>query len=160
MTDRLGVRWRRLIDDVYRLSSSYGYTFYRDGNHQNDFGAEATAWLPWFKDRCGSRPFYATYRFAMESYGHPSNLYRSTDRHSHTFGAYWRQGWGEGSWTMLGVEHVFFHDSRGGYEGNALVAEMEAYRRGNLSLVGDARVGTSTIRDQSYSAGLSGRYSF
>jgi tetratricopeptide (TPR) repeat protein len=158
-TDRLGVRWRRLVEDVYRLSASYGYTFYHDGNHQHDFGGEATAWLPWFKDRCGSRPFYATYRFALEAYQHPSGLYRSTDLHSHTVGTYWRQGWG-GAWTTLGYERSFLHDSRGSYEGNAGVMELEAYRRGDMSVTGNARFGTTTVRDESYSAGLSGRYSF
>ena len=159
VTDRLGARWRRLVEDSYRLSASYGYTFYRDGNHQSDFNGEATAWLPWFKDRCGSRPFYATYKFALEAYQHPSGLYRSTDLHSHTAGAYWRQGWG-GAWTTLGYEHSFLHDSRGAYEGNAGVVELEAYRRADLSVTGNARYGTTTVRDQAYSAGLSARYSF
>lgn len=159
VTDRLGARWRRLVEDSYLLSASYGYSFYRDGNHLSDFGGEATAWLPWLKDRCGSRPLYATYRFAMESYRHPSDLYRSTDLHSHTAGVYWRQGW-RGAWTTLGVEHAFFHDSRGAYEGNAGVLELEAYRRGTLSVTGNARLARTTVGDLSHSAGLTARLSF
>lgn len=161
VTDGAGLRWRRLVQDEYRLGASYGYSSYRDGNHEHDLGAEATAWLPWLKDFCGARPLYASYRFDAAGYGFPSGDYRSTDYHSHTLGAYWREGWGRGAWTTLGYEHSFFVDgSRGRYEANAGVLEIEAYRRGDLSLAGSARVGNSTVKDQSYSAGLKGRYSF
>ena len=160
VTDRAGLRWRRLVEDAYRLSASYSYASYRDGNHEHDASAEATAWLPWLKDRCGSRPLYASYRYDAASYRVPAADYRSTAYHSHTLGAYWRQGWG-GGWTTLGAEHSFLVDAnRGSYEGSAGVLEVEAYRRGGLSITGSGRVATSTVRDQSYSARLAGRYTF
>ncbi len=161
VTDRVGVRWRRLIEDKYRLSASYNYTAYRDGNALNDASAEATWWLPWLKDHCGSRPLYVSYNFASYQYRLASGNYLSTPGHSSTFGAYWREGWRGGSWTMLGVEHALLEDGvRGSYSGNAAVAEIEAYRRGDFSLRGNGRVGVSTVRDQAYSAGLNARYSF
>lgn len=160
MTDRLGLRWRRLVEDSYRLSSSYGYTWHRDGNRLHDFSGEASAWLPWLHDFCGSRPLSAAYRFDSEDYAVPADGYRSTDRESHTLGGYWRQGWSRGAWTTLGYEHSFVRDSRGHYEGRALLAELEAYRAGRLSLSAEGRVGNSTVRDESYSAGLRGRWSF
>jgi tetratricopeptide (TPR) repeat protein len=160
VTDGGGLRWRRLIEDTYRLSASGSYASYRDGNHEADLSAEATAWLPWLKDKCGSAPLYASYKFDAAAYRIPSPDYRSTDYHSHTLGAYWRQGWG-GTWTTLGYEHSFWVDgSRGAYQGNAALVEFEAYRRGSLSVTGNGRVGSSTVHDQSYSAGLTGRYSY
>ena len=160
-TDRAGVRWQRLIDDKYKLTSSYDDTLYRDGNALNAFDASATWWLPWLKDHCGSRPLYASYHLAVADYRLQSANYASTNAHSNTLGAYWREGWRGGTWTMIGVEHGFLTDGiRGSYEGNAAVAEMEAYRRGDFSLRGNGRVGVSTVRDQAYSAGLNARYSF
>lgn len=159
MTDRLGVRWRRLVDDSYRLSASYGYTWYRDGNRLHDFSGEALAWLPWFKDFCDSRPFYAAYRFDSEDYLVPGDGYRSTDREAHTLGVYARAG-RRGAWGTVGYEHSFVRDTRGHYEGRSWLAELEAYRRGDLSVSAQGRVGNSTVRDESYSAGLRGRWSF
>lgn len=160
MTDRLGLRARRLVEDVYRLTGSYGYVWHRDGNRLHDVNAEAVAWLPWLKDACGSRPLSAGYRFESQDYLVGADGYRSTDRRAHALGAYWRQGWGRGAWTMLGWEHSFLDDSRGGYEGNSYLAELEAYRGGDLSLTATGRVGVSTIRDESYSAGVNARWSF
>lgn len=161
MTDRLGLRWRHLVDDAYRLSSSYGYTWHRDGNRLHDFSGEATGWLPWLRDLCGSRPLSATYRFDSLDYTGPADGYRSTDRETHTLGAYWRQGWRRGTWTTVGYEHSFVRDFfRGHYEGRAVVGELEAYRAGSLSVSAEGRVGNSTVRDESYSAGLRGRWSF
>lgn len=160
VTDGAGLRWRRLVEDVYRLSASYGYQSYRDGNHEADVTAGATAWLPWLRDPCGSRPLFASYRFESAAYRVPSSDYRSTDYHSHTLGAYWRQGW-VGAWTTLGYEHGFYVDgARGAYESNAGILEVEAYRRGTLTVSGEGRVGSSTVKDQAYSAGLKGRWSF
>jgi hypothetical protein len=159
-TDRAGVRWRRLVDDVYRLGASYSYGSYRDGNHEHAVSADATAWLPLFKDLCGARPLYATYRYDAEAYRVPAANYRSTDQHSNTLGVYWKQGW-RGAWTTLGYEHSFLVDAnRGRYEGNAALLEFEAYRRGDLSVTGSGRVGASNLRDESYSARLAGRLSF
>lgn len=160
MTDRLGLRARRLAEDSHRLSASYGYVWHRDGNRLHDLSTEATAWLPWLRDACGSRPLYASYRYESLDFATDAEGYRSTDRRAHTLGGYWRQGWGGGAWTMLGWEHAFLNDSRGSYEGTAWVAETEAYRRGDLSLKAEGRVGTTTVRDESYSAGLSARWSF
>lgn len=160
MTDRLGLRWRRLVEDSYRLSASYGYTWHLDGNRLHDFSGEATAWVPWLHDCCGSRPLFASYRFDSEDYRGPADGYRSTDREAHTLGAYWRQGWCHGAWTTLGYEHSFIRDTRGHYEGRTWLAEVEAYRAGNLSLSAEGRVANSTVRDESYSAGLRGRWSF
>lgn len=160
-TDGAGLRWRRLVEDAYKLAASYGRTSYHDGNHGSDYSAEATAWLPWLRDRCGGRPLSASYRLDGADYGFPAADYRSTAWHSHTLGARWRQGWGIGAWTTLGVEHSFVVDgNRGRYEGNAGVLEVEAYRRGTMSVSGDARVGSSSVKDQAYSAGLKARYTF
>lgn len=160
MTDRLGLRARRQVVDSHRLSASYGYVWHRDGNRLHDVSAEATAWLPWLKDLCGGRPLYGSYRYESQDFSVDAEGYRSTDRRVHTLGGYWRQGWGGGAWTMVGAEHSFFKDNRGDYEGSALVGEVEAYRRGDLALSAEGRVGTTTVRDESYSARLSARWSF
>lgn len=160
VTDGAGLRWRRLVADNYKLSASYGQYSYYDGNREGDISAEADKWLPWLKDDCGARPFYVAYRYDSESFPIASPLYLSTPYHSHTLGVYWRKGWG-GSWTTLGYEHAFWVDGvRGDYESNAGILKVEAYRRGDLSLNANARAGNSTVRDQSYSAGFSARYSF
>jgi tetratricopeptide (TPR) repeat protein len=161
VTDRGGVRWQRLIDDKYKLTASYNYTSYRDGNALSDLDATATWWLPWLKDRCGSRPLYLVYHGETLKYRLDAANYSSTTGHSNTIGAYWREGWRGGTWTMIGVEHGFLTDGiRGSYEGNAAVAEIEAYRRGDFSLTGSGRVGVTTVHDQAYSAGLNARYSY
>lgn len=160
LTDTLSARWRRLVEDSYRLSVSYGRSWYYDGNRLHDFSGEATAWLPWLKDLCGDRPLSSSYRYEAQDYRFPADGYRSTDVAAHTLGAYWREGWAHRAWTTLGYEHSFIRDSRGRYEGRALIFEGEAYRSANLSVSGQARLGTSTIRDESYSAGLRARWSF
>lgn len=161
MTDRLGARWRRLVEDSYRLSASYGYSWHRDGNRLHEFSAEAAAWLPWLKDGCGLRPLKVAYRRDSMDYAVSAEGYRSTDNEADTLGGYWRQGWRHGLWTTLGYEYAFNRDnSRGHYESRAWLGEIEAYRSGALSLSAEGRVGASTVRDESYSAGGRARWSF
>jgi len=160
ITDRLGLRVRRLVEDSTRLAASYGYVWHRDGNRLHDLATEATAWLPWLKDTCGRRPLYGSYRYELSDFAGGADGYLSTDRRAHILGGYWRHGWGGGTETMIGWERSFLKDSRGDYEGSAWVAEAEAYRRGDLALKAEGRVGTSTVRDEAYSGGLSARWSF
>jgi hypothetical protein len=159
MYERYGARWRRLKDERYRLSASYGWSQYRDGNRQHDLSTDATAWLPWLKDLCGSRPLLASYRYDLEDYAVGAEGYRSNDRRAHTLGGYWRQGW-RGSWTTLGYEHSFVKDLRGDWEGRTWVWELEAYRRGSLSVTSEGRFGNSSVRDDFYSGTLRARWTF
>jgi tetratricopeptide (TPR) repeat protein len=173
-TDRVGLRARRYQQDKYLLSASYGRTFFTDSNRSDDFGAEATGWLPWCKELSGS------YRLSMVEYRLPKGDYRSTSEQDHWLGAAWRHGWNRscpccwgrgqdekrprrfgGLWTMVGYEHGFLWDAaRSRHEGNAYVGELEWYQRENLAFKAQGRVASTTVRDQSYSLGLQARVSF
>lgn len=158
--DGAGLRARRLVADVYQLSGSYGRYLYRDANRLDESYAEATGWLPWHKDPCGSPDFSAGYRYSHTDYLVSADGYRSTDQENHWLGAYWRRGHKLGLWTMLGYEHGFLHDTRGSYEGNAWLAELEWYHKDKTSLKAQGRVASDTAREESYSFGLQARYSF
>ncbi len=173
--DRISIMARRLQEDKYLLSLSYGRTFFTDANHTDDFNAEATGWLPWCKEFSGS------YRLSTLQYLLPAGNYLSTSEQDHWMGAYWRHGWNQacpccwgcrggegihprrfgGLWSMVGYEHGFIWDAiRSHYEGNAYIGELEWYQRENLALKALGRVSTTTVRDQSYSLGLQARYNF
>ncbi len=173
-TDRVGLKARRYREDKYLLSASYGRTFFTDSNRSDDFDAEAAGWLPWCRELSGS------YRLSMTEYRLSKGDYRSTSEQEHWLGTYWRHGWNRlcpccwgrgkdgqrprrfgGFWTMVGYEHGFLWDAvRSRHEGNAYVGELEWYRREGLALKAQGRVGTTTVRDQSYSLGLQARVSF
>ena len=110
----------------------------------------------------------------MIEYRLPKGEYRSTSGQEHWLGAAWRHGWNRGCgkdgqrprrfgglWTMVGYERGFLWDAvRGRHEGNAYVGEIEWYRREGLALKTQGRVGTTTVRDQSFSLGMQARCSF
>jgi len=174
-TDRIGIKARRLQEDKYLLSLSYGRTFFADANRTDDFNAEATGWLPWCKEFSGS------YRLSTVQYLVPTGNYISTNEQDHWLGGYWRRGWnracpccwgcgaGEGTrprryrglWSMVGYEHGFIWDAvRNHYESNVYLGELEWYQRENLSFRAQGRESRDTVHDQSYSLGLQARYSF
>ncbi len=154
-TDRLGAGLRHIVEDKYRAAVSYDQTFFSDANRLGELGAELTGWFPWQKE------FYATYRYALEDFGSVRSGYSSIDTRAHWLGAYWRRCHGKNWSATAGYEHGFLRDmSRGGYEGNNYIAELEWYRADNGSVRVQGRRRNTTVSDRSYSLGLQARYSF
>lgn len=152
--DRLGARWRWLREDVARVDAGYGWSRYRDGNRLHDANFGLALWMPRVKG------LSAEYRVEAYDYLGPVDGYRSTDWTEHWAGPHWRRMHAPGVWTHLAAEHGWARDTRGAYEGNLALAELEYYWRERASLLVSGKLRRSTLRDESYSLGLSGRWSF
>lgn len=153
--DRGGLRARRLREEKYRLSGSYSYYRYRDGNFLHDLAVEAQLWLPWWTELSG------LYRREQLDYGAAAAGYRNTDERAHWAGAAWRRAHGAGIWSDVSWEHGFLRDgTRGVYEANEWRARLEWHKGRALTVIAEGRVGRSTVRDDAYSAALNARWSF
>jgi len=153
-TDRLNIGFRRLVEERYRIGTSYARTSYSDTNRLQEFDADLTGWLP------RNEEFYGSYRFSLQDFRGPYEGYSSTDRRSHWLGAYWRRCHGRNWAAMAGYERGFLNDSRGSYQGNRYLVEAEWYRGAYASVRAQARKTDTTVGDKSYSVGLQARYSF
>ena len=154
-TDRLNMSFRRTVDESYSLGTSYAHTFYSDANSLHDLNGDLTGWLPWGKEFSGS------YRFSLQDFRAPYSGYTSNDVRAHWLGAYWRRCHGRNWSAMAGYERGFLNDnSRGAYQGNNYLAEVEWYRGTSASIRAQGRRSDTTVRDRSYSVGLQARYSF
>jgi hypothetical protein len=154
-TDRLSAGFRRIAEEKYRVAASYDQTFYSDANRLGELGGELTGWFPWQKE------FYGTYRYSRQDFGSVRSGYSSIDTQAHWLGAYWRRCHGKNWSATAGYEHGFLHDlSRGYYEGNNYLAELEWYHGSSGSVRVQGRKRSTTVQDRSYSLGLQARYSF
>lgn len=153
----VGVRTRLGGTDVWSAGASYDYWQYRDGNRANWVDGDARLWAPKkFHD------FSVIYRFHLEDYLYPDPSYRSTDYRTHWAGPVWRHRWGGGPlWTQLSYERGWCFDAtRGYYTAYNWVGSLEWYRGRTFSLVTQGNAGTDTVHDQTYSASLTGRWTF
>lgn len=154
---RAGLRGRIGTDGRWLAAASYGYTAYRDGNRQNDAGAELQVWVP-KTGRLGQ--LWGSYDFTIEEYKIIADGYRTSDKRGHWSGVFWKRQWGTGPWTQAGYEHGFLVDTRGRYEGNRWTGEIEWYRGLPFSLTARARYSNTSVGDQGASGGFSARWTF
>ncbi len=153
--DNFNVGIRRAVEELYRVGASYDYTFYSDKNRLGELNGELTGWLPWAKE------FYGTYRYSLQDFRGAHAGYNSVSARAHWLGAYWRRCQGHNWSATAGYEHGFLHDvSRGNYEGNSYIAELEWYYGTSGSVRVQANRRNTTVKDRSYSVGLQARYSF
>jgi hypothetical protein len=152
--ERWGARYRYLRDEHARLEGGYAFSKLLDANRLQEADGTLALWLPFWRE------LSAEYRVEAWAFRGPVDGYRSTDWTQHWAGPHWRRGWGGGAWSHLAYEHAFARDSRGSYEANQGLAELECYLRDRASLLFSARGLRSSLRDDSFTLQLAGRWSF
>ncbi|MFA5138120.1 MAG: tetratricopeptide repeat protein [Elusimicrobiota bacterium] len=152
--ERWGSRYRYLKEEYARLEGGYAFSKLLDANRLHEADGTLALWLPFWRE------FAAEYRVEAWDFRGPVDGYRSTDWTQHWAGPHWRRGWGRGVWSHIAYEHAFARDSRGSYEANQSLAELECYLRDRASLLFSARGLRSSLRDDSFSLQLAGRWSF
>ncbi|MBI5883136.1 MAG: tetratricopeptide repeat protein [Elusimicrobia bacterium] len=148
------VSYRFLREDYYRLDLGYAYYNYYDANKLKDLYGGAILWVPF------ARSFSLEYRGEAADYRSLQSGRRTSDWTEHWAGPHWRRMVADGWWAHLAWEHGWQRDSRGGYEGEAFLAETECYRTDRFSTQVGGRVSRNAMRDESWSLKLSARYSF
>ncbi|MBI5630228.1 MAG: hypothetical protein HY921_05030 [Elusimicrobia bacterium] len=152
--DRWSLRYRWREDELGQAGLSYAYDLFHDANRLHEFSADLAYRLKWYKD------VSLTYAYGLLDYAAGAEGYRSTDEFTNTFGLEWRRRQARELWTSLAFDKAFYVDVRGHYEVNAYKAGLEWYPGSDLSLRGEGKIMRSTVRDDSYSFALQGRWSF